>query len=198
MALETASLFGPSKVFAIDQVAHRLAEAERLGAIAVDGSQVDPVEAVLDQTGGRGADKVVEAAGPPATVKIAFDVLGQGGVLSQVGASMEPTLPVDMTKLMRKDLTYKIGGGLAAAGLAGAGAAGPGRPAAPGAGHHAPRADVGGAGRLRDLRCASGRRDQDGARPYRMNRSWHTRAAVTPHAGPSGKAGRCQLHSRLD
>ena len=110
MALETAFLFGPSKVFAIDQVAHRLAEAERLGAIAVDGSQVDPVEAVLDQTGGRGADKVVEAAGPPATVKIAFDVLGQGGVLSQVGASMEPTLPVDMTKLMRKDLTYKIGG----------------------------------------------------------------------------------------
>ena len=109
MALETAFLFGPSKVFAIDQVAHRLEEAERLGAIAVDGSQVDPVEAVLDQTEGRGADKVVEAAGPPATIRIAFDVLRQGGVLSQVGASTEPTLPMDIMQLFGKDLTYKIG-----------------------------------------------------------------------------------------
>ena len=109
MALETAFLFGPSKVFAIDQVPHRLAEAERLGAIPVDASQVDPVEFVREQTGGRGADKVVEAAGPPATIRIAFDVLGQGGVLSQVGATTEPAMPMDTMEMFGKDLAYKIG-----------------------------------------------------------------------------------------
>ncbi len=109
MALETAFLFGPSKVFAIDQVPHRLAEAERLGAIPINASEIDPVEAVLDQTGGRGAQHVVEAAGPQATVRIAFGVLAHGGVLSQVGATADPEMTVDLMQLFGKDLTYKVG-----------------------------------------------------------------------------------------
>ena len=109
MALETAFLFGPSKVFAIDQVPYRLEEAARLGAIPIDASAVDPVEAVLDQTGGRGAQHVVEAAGPDATVRTAFAVLAHGGTLSQVGASTNSALSVDMMKLFGRDLTFKIG-----------------------------------------------------------------------------------------
>ena len=68
-----------------------------------------PVESVLDQTAGRGVDKVVEAAGPQATVRITFDVLRQGGVLSQVGASMEPEMAVGIMEMFGKDLTYRLG-----------------------------------------------------------------------------------------
>lgn len=109
MAIETAFLFGPSRVFAIDQAAYRLAEAERLGAIPIDASQVDPVEAVLDQTGGRGCAHVVEAAGPQATVRIAFGVLAHGGTLSQVGATADPEMTVNLMAVFGKDLTYRVG-----------------------------------------------------------------------------------------
>ena len=87
MALETSFLFGPSKVFAIDRVPHRLVEAARLGAIPIDASKVDP----------------------HATLKIAFGALARGGILSQVGATREGELPVDPRELFRKDMTYKIG-----------------------------------------------------------------------------------------
>ena len=109
MALETSFLFGPSRVFAIDQVPHRLEEAARLGAIPIDASQVDPVEAVLDQTGGKGCQHVIEAAGPQATVRIAFGVLAHGGTLSQVGATADPEMTVNLMSLFGKDLTYRVG-----------------------------------------------------------------------------------------
>ena len=109
MALETTFLFGPSKVFAIDQVPHRLEEAARLGAIPIDASQVDPVEAVLEQTGGKGCQHVIEAAGPQATVRIAFNVLAHGGTLSQVGATADPEMTVNLMSLFGKDLTYRVG-----------------------------------------------------------------------------------------
>ena len=109
MALETAFLFGPAQVFAIDQVPHRLEEAQRLGAIPIDASQVDPVEAVRDATAGLGPLRVIEAAGPDATVQMAFDMVRQGGVVSQVGVNQNPALPVNMFALFGKDVTYRIG-----------------------------------------------------------------------------------------
>ena len=109
MALETTFLFGPSKVFAIDQVGYRLDEAERIGAIPIDGSKGDPVEAVMQQTDGRGVDKVIEAAGPHATLKIAWEVLAMGGILSQIGATTEGDMPINPMKLFGKDFTYKVG-----------------------------------------------------------------------------------------
>ena len=109
MALETSFLFGPSKVFAIDQVPHRLEEAARLGAIPIDAGQVDPIEAVLDHTGGVGCQHVIEAAGPQATVRIAFGVLAQGGTLSQVGATADPEMTVNLMALFGRDLTYRVG-----------------------------------------------------------------------------------------
>ena len=85
------------------------ASSRRRGAIPIDANAVDPVEAVRDQTGGRGAQHVVEAVGPDATVRTAFGVLAHSGVLSQVGASTNSALSVDMMKLFGKDLTFKIG-----------------------------------------------------------------------------------------
>jgi glutathione-independent formaldehyde dehydrogenase len=69
MAAYSCMLRGASKVFVVDNVPHRLEMAEReIGAIPINFSEVDPVEAIADQTGGDGTDKGIDAVGYQATV----------------------------------------------------------------------------------------------------------------------------------
>ena len=62
MAAMSASLRGASKVMVVDKVKSRLQLAEDLGAIPIDFTAGDAVEAVMDQTDG-GADKGIDAVG---------------------------------------------------------------------------------------------------------------------------------------
>ncbi len=63
MAAYCAMIRGAAKVFVVDRHPDRLRLAEQIGAIGIDDSKVDPVEAVLEQTGGDGADKGCECVG---------------------------------------------------------------------------------------------------------------------------------------
>ena len=63
MAALSATIKGASKVWVVDRRPDRLALAEQIGAIAVDDSKTDPVQFVLDQTHGRGADRGCECVG---------------------------------------------------------------------------------------------------------------------------------------
>ncbi|RBY90851.1 glutathione-independent formaldehyde dehydrogenase [Blastococcus sp. TF02A-26] len=63
MAAHSAVLRGASQVFVVDKETDRLALAEKFGATPVDFSAHDPVEQLLDATGGRGVDRGVEAVG---------------------------------------------------------------------------------------------------------------------------------------
>lgn len=54
---------GASKVMIVDRHPDRLKLAEQIGVIPIDDSQGDPVEQVLEHTGGRGADKGCECVG---------------------------------------------------------------------------------------------------------------------------------------
>ena len=63
MAAMSAQIKGASRVWLVDRAPDRLALAEQLGAIPVDDSKVDPVDFVLEQTGGVGADRGAEAVG---------------------------------------------------------------------------------------------------------------------------------------
>jgi glutathione-independent formaldehyde dehydrogenase len=56
MAALSATIRGASKVMVVDRHPDRLRLAESIGAIAIDDSKVDPVQAVLDETLGLGAD----------------------------------------------------------------------------------------------------------------------------------------------
>lgn len=62
MAALSAKIRGASKIVVVDKVKSRLKLAEDLGAIAVDFSATDPIEAVKDATDG-GADKGIDAVG---------------------------------------------------------------------------------------------------------------------------------------
>lgn len=63
MAAHSAFLRGASQVFVVDKEADRLALATQYGATAVDFSQVDPTEVIMDGTDGFGVDAGVEAVG---------------------------------------------------------------------------------------------------------------------------------------
>jgi glutathione-independent formaldehyde dehydrogenase len=63
MAAHSAQIMGASEVFVVDKQADRLKLADSIGAIGVDFSQGDPVEQILDKTGGVLLDRGVEAVG---------------------------------------------------------------------------------------------------------------------------------------
>ncbi|ORT55934.1 NAD(P)-dependent alcohol dehydrogenase [Streptomyces sp. CB03238] len=86
-AVMAARLTAATRVVAVDPDAGRRALALRLGATdAVDPGDADPLEAVRDLTGGRGADRALETSGLPRVLRQAVDGLAVGGVCGAVGA----------------------------------------------------------------------------------------------------------------
>jgi glutathione-independent formaldehyde dehydrogenase len=63
MAAHSALIRGAAQVFVVDKESDRLQLARSIGATAIDFSAADPVEQVLEATGGLGADCGVEAVG---------------------------------------------------------------------------------------------------------------------------------------
>jgi glutathione-independent formaldehyde dehydrogenase len=63
MAALSATIKGAGKVMVVDRHPDRLRLAEQIGAIPVDDSKTDPVQFVLDQTIGLGADRGCECVG---------------------------------------------------------------------------------------------------------------------------------------
>jgi glutathione-independent formaldehyde dehydrogenase len=63
LAAHSALIRGASEVYVVDKEPDRLELAASIGATAVDFSEADPVEQILDATGGHGADCGVEAVG---------------------------------------------------------------------------------------------------------------------------------------
>lgn len=63
MAAYSAIIKGAGKVMVVDRHPDRLRLAESIGAIAIDDSQTDPIEAVLAETMGLGADRGCECVG---------------------------------------------------------------------------------------------------------------------------------------
>ena len=63
MAAYSASIRGASQTFVVDFQPDRLKLAEQMGATAVNLGGTDPVEAIMDATGGFGVDCGVEAVG---------------------------------------------------------------------------------------------------------------------------------------
>jgi threonine dehydrogenase-like Zn-dependent dehydrogenase len=92
-----AKLRGAARIIVVDAVPERLAIARTLGAdAAIDYPTQDPVEAIMELTGGRGVDVAIEALGKQETFERCLRVLKPGGVLSSLGVySGKLTVPLD-------------------------------------------------------------------------------------------------------
>jgi S-(hydroxymethyl)glutathione dehydrogenase/alcohol dehydrogenase len=85
--IQGARLAGASVIVAVDRVASKLKTAQLLGATAVvDAAAGDPVQAVREATGGRGADFGFEVVGRADTIRSTFAAVRRGGTAVLVGA----------------------------------------------------------------------------------------------------------------
>jgi L-iditol 2-dehydrogenase len=86
MHLQMSLRAGASRVIAVDLSDERLAVAERLGATAtINPRYDDPVGAIRDLTGGRGADVAIESAGAKEAWLTAFNSVRKGGRVEWFG-----------------------------------------------------------------------------------------------------------------
>lgn len=133
-AILSALLLGAERVIAIDRVPERLAMAERLGATPLNFEQVSVVEALNEQTGGKGPDKCIDAVGLEAHATASLDsvydrvkqavmaesdrphvlremiyVCRPAGVLSVPGVYGGLVDKIPMGALMNKGLTLRTG-----------------------------------------------------------------------------------------
>jgi 2-desacetyl-2-hydroxyethyl bacteriochlorophyllide A dehydrogenase len=101
-----AKLSGADPVVAVSRSAWKLELARRMKADrVVDAARQDVLAEVSDATGGRGADVVIDAAGQPALIASAIDMLCPGGRLLMYGISHQPVPGFSTFPFYFKELT---------------------------------------------------------------------------------------------
>ncbi len=107
MHLQLALLRGASQVIAVDMKDFRLQVAKELGATqTINLTEVDPVSAIMDLTGGIGVDAVIESAGSADAWVMAMKVVRKGGRILWFGGLPQGTqVPVDSYSIHYGELT---------------------------------------------------------------------------------------------
>jgi L-iditol 2-dehydrogenase len=108
LLLQVARLAGAAPIYVIDQFAWRLELAARYGAYPINFAEVDPVQTVMQATGGRGVDVALEAAWADQSVQQAADMARMGGRLVLVGIPGPDKLEMKHSTARRKGLTIRI------------------------------------------------------------------------------------------
>ncbi len=98
---------GAAEIIAVDPLPERLEASAISGATRlVCSSRVDPVEAVLEATGGTGAEVVVEAVGhEDQAINLCIELAAQNGRLLYFGVPTDELDGVQWMRLFRKNLT---------------------------------------------------------------------------------------------
>lgn len=106
---QIAKLSGALRIILSEPIAERREMAKKLGVdLTVDPNQSDPVELIMDLTGGRGVDVVFEAAGVPETPQQSVDVCKNGGTVALIGIPSEDKVCFKASTSRRKGLTIRM------------------------------------------------------------------------------------------
>jgi threonine 3-dehydrogenase len=90
-SIAVARAVGATTIFAIEVNDHRRALAKEMKAdFALDPTKDDVRAIVAQQTGGMGADVVLEMAGHPDAIRTALDIVRRGGRISLLGLTSKP------------------------------------------------------------------------------------------------------------
>jgi alcohol dehydrogenase len=108
-AIMSARLFSPSHIISIDLADSRLDAAKRFGAdVVVNNSREDALAAVMELTGGLGADVAIEAVGIPATFELATTLIRPCGHVANIGVHGKPAT-LHLETLWIRDVTITTG-----------------------------------------------------------------------------------------
>ena len=85
-AVQGARIGGAGRIIAVDTIASKLQLAKELGATdLVNANDGDPVEQIMDMTGGKGVPYSFEAVGLKQTAEQSFYMLEEGGTATIIG-----------------------------------------------------------------------------------------------------------------
>jgi threonine dehydrogenase-like Zn-dependent dehydrogenase len=107
---QAALVEGASHVALIDVVADRLALADQIGAISIDGTRSEPRQVVRELTEGRGADVAIEAVGNLSAFETARSVVRRGGRIVVIGVYGSETLALPMGAYWIRGIKIIFGG----------------------------------------------------------------------------------------
>lgn len=117
-AIRSAYLLGAERVIALDDIAGRLAMAQRGGAETLDFSHIDVVEKLKELTGGRGPDACIDAVGMeahglaadrPHALRQCIQACRSGGIISIPGVYTGLIDKFPIGAAFAKGLTFKMG-----------------------------------------------------------------------------------------
>jgi L-iditol 2-dehydrogenase len=98
---------GVREIIVVDIVKNRLERALELGASEiVDASACDPVQRVLELTGG-GAEYVFETAGTETTIFQTGKMVGRGGTITLIGYTSDGTAKMNVNWIIDNEVTIK-------------------------------------------------------------------------------------------
>ena len=106
MTAQWLKINGCRRVFIVDVDKSKLEIAEKMGLEPVMGGDADPVDAIRHATGGRGADKVIEAVGFPSTFLQAVQTAASFGEIVFMG-NIAGTFQIgekDFSSILRREL----------------------------------------------------------------------------------------------
>lgn len=106
-AAMSALLLGAARVLAVDPDESRMRLAERVGAVPC-GYGHGAGEQVREETGGRGADVVLEAVGSDGALLTALDLVRAGGTVVAAGAHASEATPFPARMAFDKELTLSF------------------------------------------------------------------------------------------
>ncbi len=106
--LQLVKLSGAHPIFVTDKFPWRLELAKKYGAVPINCDEVDPVQAVLEGTGGHGVDVAVEAAWADHSVQQSAAMARLGGRLVIVGISEADRIEFKHSTVRRKGLTIRL------------------------------------------------------------------------------------------
>ncbi len=106
-----ARLYSPSKIIALDTDRKRLETAKEQGLadIILSPGKEDAIKRILEETHGRGADAVFEAAGGSDTFELAWKTARPNAVVVVVAMYEEDQI-LPLPQMYGKNLTFKTGG----------------------------------------------------------------------------------------
>lgn len=107
MTAQWLRIHGCARVFIVDVESRKLAVAKDMGFVPVNAMQADPVQSILQATGGSGAQYSVEACGLPITFLQALQVASMFGEVVFMGniAGEFKIGEKDFSNILRKELT---------------------------------------------------------------------------------------------
>ncbi|XP_020227487.1 uncharacterized protein LOC109808766 [Cajanus cajan] len=104
--LQIARAFGASDIIAVDVRDEKLQKAKTFGAThTVNSAKEDPIEKIIEITGGKGVDVAVEALGKSQTFAQCTQSVRDGGKAVMIGLAQAGSLgEVDINRLVRRKI----------------------------------------------------------------------------------------------